>query len=78
MSVESCSLSMACDTEEVCSESSKRMKDMEETTSEASWTTVTKERERERERWSLEPEGEAEKPGAKGLGERSEVHLCES
>ena len=29
---------MACDMEEVCSESSKKMKDMDETTSEASWT----------------------------------------
>ena len=42
MSVESCSSSMACDMEEVCSESSRKMKDMEETTSETSWTAVTK------------------------------------
>ena len=34
MSVESCSSSMACDMEEVCSESSRNMKDVEETTSE--------------------------------------------
>ena len=33
--------------EEACSESSRKMKDIEETTSEASWTTVTK-RERKR------------------------------
>ena len=48
--------------EEVSSESSKKMKDMEETTSEASWTTVTKGK--EKGVWSLEPEGEAEKLGA--------------
>ena len=47
MSVASCSSSMACDMEEVCSESSKKMKDMEETTSEASLTTVTKGKEKE-------------------------------
>ena len=34
VSVESCSLSMACDVEEVCSESSRKMQDKEETTSE--------------------------------------------
>ena len=45
---------MACDMEEVSSESSKRrMKDMDETTSEASWTAVTKGK--EREVWSLKP-----------------------
>ena len=38
MSVESCPSSMAGDMEEVCSESPRNMKDMEETTSEASWT----------------------------------------
>ena len=42
MSVESCSSSMTCDMEEVCSDSLRKMRDMEETTSEASWTTVTK------------------------------------
>ena len=42
------------------------MKDMDETTSEASWTAVTKEK--EKEVWSLEPESEAEKPEAIGLG----------
>ena len=36
LSFESCSSSMACDVEAVSSESSKRMKDMDETTSEAS------------------------------------------
>ena len=46
MSVESCSSSMAGDMEEVCSESSRKMKDMEETTSKASWTTVTKGKEK--------------------------------
>ena len=34
MSVEACSSSMACDMEEVCSEPSRKMRDMEETTSE--------------------------------------------
>ena len=69
-SFESCSSSIACDMEEeVSSESSKKMKDMDEITSEASWTAVTKGK--EKEAWSLEPEGEAEKPGA--MGPRSEV-----
>ena len=44
MFVESCSSFMACDMEEVCSESSRKMKDMEETTSEASWTSSVKRR----------------------------------
>ena len=61
-----CSSSMACDMEEVRSESSKKMKVMDETTSEASWTAVTKGK--ENEVWSLEPEGEAETPDAIGLG----------
>ena len=65
MSVESCSSSMTCDMEEVCSESSRKMKDMEETTSEASWTTVKKGK--TKEVWRLEPEGEAEKLEATGL-----------
>ena len=43
--------------EEVRSESSKRMKDMDETTSEASWTAVAKGK--GKEVWSLEPEGES-------------------
>ena len=42
------------------------MKDMSEITSEASWTAVTNEK--EKEVWGLEPEGEAEKPGAIGPG----------
>ena len=37
---------MTCDLEEVCSESSRKMKDMDETTSEASWTAVTKGKEK--------------------------------
>ena len=49
--------------EEVSSESSKKMKDMDEITSEASWTAGTKEK--EKEVWSLEPEGEAEKMARK-------------
>ena len=60
MSVESWSPSMACDMEEVCSESSTKMQDKEETTSEASWNAVTKGKEKEVRR--LEPEGEAERP----------------
>ena len=62
MSDESCSPSMACDMEEVCSESSRKMQDKEETASEASWTAVTKGK--EKEVWRLEPEGEAERPEA--------------
>ena len=62
MSVESCSSSMAGDMEEVCSESSRKMKDVEETTSGASWTTVTGGK--ETVVWRLEPEGEVEKPAA--------------
>ena len=58
MSVEMCSLSMACDMEEVCSESSRKMQDKEETTSEASWTAATKGT--EKVMWRLEPEGERE------------------
>ena len=60
MSVQSWSPSMACDMEEVCSESSTKMQDKEETTSEASWNAVTKGK--EKEVWSLELEGEAERP----------------
>ena len=55
MSVESCSSSMTDDMEEVCSESSRKMKDVEETTSRASWTTVKKGKQ---EVWRLESEGE--------------------
>ena len=61
ISVESCSSSMACEKEEVCSESSRKIKDMDETTSEA----VTKGK--EKEVWRLELEGEAEKLEAIGL-----------
>ena len=43
---------------------------MDETTSEASWTAVTKGK--EKEMWRLEPEGEAETPEAIGL--ESEVN----
>ena len=48
--------------EEVCSESSRKMQDKEETASQASWTAVTKGK--EKEVWRLEPEGEAERPEA--------------
>ena len=75
-SFESCSSSIACDVEEVSSESSMKIKDMDEITSEASWTAVTQEK--EIEVWRLKREGEAEKPGA--IGRESEVkeHLRES
>ena len=42
ISVESCSCSMACDMEEVCLECSRKTIDMDETSSEASWTAVIK------------------------------------
>ena len=66
LSFESCSSSMASDMEQVSAESSKRMKDMDETTSEAAWTALTNGK--EKEVCSLEPEGEAEKSEAMGLG----------
>ena len=46
MSVELCSPSMAGDREEGCSESSRKMQDKEETTSEASWTEARKGKEK--------------------------------
>ena len=55
---ESWSSSRVCDTEELSSESSRKMH--EETTSEASWTAVTKGK--GKEVWRREPEGEAENP----------------
>ena len=54
---------MAYEMEEVCSESSRKMQDKEETASEASWAVVTGRE--EKEVWRLEPEGEAERPEAK-------------
>ena len=48
--------------EEAGSDSSKKMQDKEETTSEASWTAVTKGK--EIVVWRPEPEGQAEKPEA--------------
>ena len=81
MSVESCSPSMACDMDEAGSESSRKMKDKEETTSEASWTAVTKGK--EKKVWRLESEGEAEKPeataqwsGVKGVCVNPEGESC--
>ena len=44
------------------SDSSRKVQDKEETTSEASWTAVTKGK--EKEMWRLGPEGEAERPEA--------------
>ena len=41
-SFESCSFSMAFEMEEVSTESAKKATDVDETTSEASWTAVTK------------------------------------
>ena len=46
------------------SESSRKMKDKEETTSEDSWTAVTIGQEKV---WRLEPDGEAEKPKVTAL-----------
>ena len=46
LSFESCSSSMACDMEEVSSESSRKMNDMDEITPEASWTAVTEGKEK--------------------------------
>ena len=60
LSFESYSSSLACDMEEVSSESLRKMQDKEETTSEASWTAVT--RGKGKDAWRLEPEGEEEKP----------------
>ena len=48
ISFESCSSSMACDIERMSSECSKKMKDMDETTSKASWTAVTQGKEKEK------------------------------
>ena len=59
ISFESCRSSVVGDTGEVSSESSRRMQDNEETSSEASWTTVTKGK--EKDVWRLELEGESEK-----------------
>ena len=59
MSVELCSSSMACDMEEVGSESSRKMREKEETTSEAPWTAVAKRK--KKKVWRLELESEAEK-----------------
>ena len=57
---ESCMSSVACDMEEVSSESLRKMHDKEEITPEASWTAVTKGK--GKEVWRLEPEGETETP----------------
>ena len=67
----SCSPSMACDMEEVYSESSRKMQDKEETTSEASWT-ATKGKGKGKEVWRLEPENETEKPEATVLWKEAE------
>ena len=71
MSVESCSPSVACDMEEVCSESSRKMQENQETTFEASWTAVTKGK--EKEVWWLEPEVKR-----KGLKTQFRGRLCKS
>ena len=56
LSVESCMSSVACDMEELSSESSRKMQDKEETTSEVSGTAFSK----RKKGWRLEPEGETE------------------
>ena len=60
LSFESCMSSVACDMEEVSSESSRKMQDKEETASEVSWTAIAKKK--EKDGWRLEPEGETETP----------------
>ena len=57
VSFESCRSSVVDGTEEVSSESSRKMQDKEETTPEALWAAVAG-----REGWRLEPEGETETP----------------
>ena len=59
MSVESCSPSMACDMEEAGSESSRKMQDEEETTSEASWRLEATVPWNGAEGVSVNPEGES-------------------
>ena len=61
MSVASCSSSMACDREEVCSGFFEENAGQGGDTSEASWTAVTKGKEK---CGGFEPEGEAESPEA--------------
>ena len=70
LSFESYSSSMACDMEEVSSESSRKMQDKEETTPEASWAAVTGKK--EKDGWRLEPEGEAETPDVEVLWNEAE------
>ena len=59
---------MVCDTEEVSSESSRKMQ--EETTSEASWAAMTKGK--GKEAWRVEPGGETEKPEVTALWNEAE------
>ena len=71
MSVESCSLSMACDME-VCSECSRKMQDKEETTSEASWTAVTKVKKKNRcGGWNQRVKRKGLKPQFRGTGRKA-------
>ena len=58
LSFESCMSSVACDIQEMSSETSRRVQEKEETMSEASLTAVTKRK--EREAWRLQPEAETE------------------
>ena len=68
MSFESCSPSMACKMEEVCSESSRKMQDKEETTSEASWTAVTRGKEKRCGGWNRMVKRKGLKPQFCGTG----------
>ena len=54
----SCSLSLAPNSDEAMSASSRMAQEMEKAKSEASWTALAKEK--ERDRWSIDLEGEVE------------------
>ena len=59
LSFESCRSSVVDDMEEVSSESSRKMQDEQEATSEASWNVKGS---KEEDGWRLEPDGETETP----------------
>ena len=67
-SIESCSSSMACDMEEVGSESSRKMRDKEGTTSEASWTAVTQAKEKRCGGWNRRAKRKSLEPQPRGAG----------
>ena len=73
---ESCMSSVACDMEEVSSESLRKMHDKEEITPEASWTAVTKGK--GKEVWRLETRRGNGDAGSHSLVERCGRRLRES